>query len=60
MVTVNEMQVSFMPERGTIYAVFIMRRLQEKLHAKGKHCMCFVDLENAFDRKPWEVLLYVM
>ena len=26
----------FMPERGTINAVFILRRMQEEYHAKGK------------------------
>ena len=35
-VTVNEMQFGFMPERGTIDAVFILRRMQEAYHAKGK------------------------
>ena len=42
MVTGDEMQVGFMPERGTIYAVFILRRLQEEYHAKGKtlHVFC--------------------
>ena len=29
-VTVNEMQFGFMPERGTIDTVFIMRSLQEQ------------------------------
>ena len=28
-VTVDEMQYDFMPERGTIDAVFILRRMQE-------------------------------
>ena len=46
-----------MPERGTIDAVFILRRLQEEYHAKGiKLCMCFVDLEKAIDRVPSKVL----
>ena len=35
-VTVDEMQIGFMPERGTIDAVFILRRMQEEYHAKGK------------------------
>ena len=30
------MQIGFMPERGTIDAVFILRRMQEENHAKGK------------------------
>ena len=47
------MQFGFMPERGTINAVFILKMMQEEYHAKGKKLyMCFVDLENAFDRVP--------
>ena len=54
---VDEMQFGFMPERGTIDAVFILRRLQEEYHAKGKKLyMCFVYLEKAFDRVPRKVL----
>ena len=57
-VTVDEMQFDFMPERGTIDAVFILRRLQEEYHAKGKKLnMCFVDLENAFDTLPTPIAL---
>ena len=42
--TVDEMQFGFIPERGTIYAVFILRRLQEEYHANWKKLyMCFVD-----------------
>ena len=36
MVTVNEMQFSFMPENGTIDAVFISRKLQQDYYAKRK------------------------
>ena len=47
--SVDKMQFGFMPERGIIAAVFILRRLQEEYHAKGKKLyMCFVDLETAF------------
>ena len=35
-VTVDEIQFGFMPDMGTIYAVFILRRLQEEHHDKGK------------------------
>ena len=49
-----------MPERGTIDAVLILR-LQEEYHAKGKKlCMCFVDLEKAFDRLPRNVSGWAM
>ena len=45
------MQLSFMPVKGTIDAVFILRRIQEEYLAKQKKLyMYFVDLEKAFDR----------
>ena len=50
----DEKQFGFMPERGIIYAVFILRRMQEKYHAKKK--VAYVDLEKAFDRVPRKVL----
>ena len=34
------MQFRFMPERGTIDAVFILRRMQEEYHAVRKSCIC--------------------
>ena len=57
----DEMQFGFMPERGTIDAAFIVRRLQEEYHAKGKMLlMCVVDLEKTFDRAPWRVLEWAL
>ena len=48
MVKVDEMQFGFMPGKGTIEAVFILRRLQEEyLDKKKKLYTCFVDLEKA-------------
>ena len=48
-VSADEMQLSLMPEKGIIDAVFIMKRMQEEYHAKGnKLYICFVDLEKAF------------
>ena len=40
-VIVNEMQCSFMPDRSIIDDVFILRRLQEEYHAKGKSLYVF-------------------
>ena len=57
MVFVDEMQFGFIPETGTIVAVFISRRMLEDYHAKGKKLyMCFVDLEKAFGRVQRKVL----
>ena len=36
MVSVNEIQIGSMPERRTIDAAFILKRLQEEHHAEGK------------------------
>ena len=37
--------------------LFILRRMQEGFHAKGKKLnMCFVDLQKAFNRVPRKVL----
>ena len=50
-----------MPGKGTIDAVFILRRIQEEYLAKQKKLyMCFVDLEKAFDRVPWKVVEWAM
>ena len=57
MVTVNGMQFSSMPEKGTIDPVFSMRRLQEEYRAIGKKLyMFFMDLVTAFDRVPQKAL----
>ena len=51
------MQFGFLHERGTIDAIFIMRRFQEEYHAKGEMLyMCFMDLEKAFARVLRKVL----
>ena len=48
-----EMKFGFMPGKGTIDAVFILRGIQEEYLTKQKKLyICFVDLEEAFDRVP--------
>ena len=60
-VTVNEIQIVIMLDKGKIDAVFIVRRLQEKCHAKGnKSNICFVDLERASGMVPWNAFEWVM
>ena len=53
MLKVDEMHFDFMPCKGTIDVVFILRRLQEEYLDKEKILyLCFVDLEKAFNRVP--------
>ena len=59
-VFIDEMNFSFMPERGTIDAVFILGRMQEEHHSKRKSCICFVDLQMAYDRVLRKVLKWAM
>ena len=59
--TVDEMLFGVIPERGTIDAVFILRRLHEEYHAKGETlCMCFVDQKKDFDGVLRKVLEWAM
>ena len=59
--TTDDMQFGFMPGKGTIDAVFILRRIQEEYLAnQNKLYVCFVDLEKAFDRVPRKVVQLAM
>jgi len=54
-------QFGFMPGKGTMDALFIVRRMQEEFQAKEKRkYMCFVDLEKAFDIVPRRVMEWAM
>ena len=61
LVEMDEMQCGFMPERGTIDDLFIVRRMQEEYMEKNKKFyMCFMDLEKAFDRVSRRVMQWVL
>ena len=59
-VDIDKMQYGFMPGRGTIDAVFVLRRLTDKFRANNKLFFVFVDLEKAFDRVPREVIRFAL
>ena len=57
LVKVDDMQFGFIPGRGTINALLIVRRMQKEYREKDKKSyMCFVNLEKAFDRVPRRVM----
>ena len=50
-----------MPGRGTTDTSFVVQRRQEEYRdKKRKLYMCFVDIENAFDRVPRKVMEWAM
>jgi len=58
-VHIHSNQFGFMPGRGTIDPIFILRQVQEKiLEGNRKRYWTFVDLEKAFDRVPREMLYW--
>ena len=60
-VDIDKMQYGFMAGRGTVDAVFVLRRLSKKLRAKNKKFFfIFVDLEKTFDRVPREVIRFAL
>ena len=67
LISIDKMQLAFVPGRGTTDAIFIIRQLQEKFLSMrdldGKNLtlyFAFVDLENTFDRVPRKVLWWAM
>ena len=60
-VDIDKIQYGFMPGRGTVNAVFVLRRFSEKFRAKIRSFFfIFVDLEKAFDWVPREVIGFVL
>ena len=56
LVNLNELQFGFMSGKGSMNAIFIVRRMQEEYQKDKKLYMCFVDMEKAFDRVPRKVM----
>ena len=60
-VKIDDMQFGFVPGKGTVDAIFMMRQLQVKFLEKRKDLFfAFVDLEKAFDRVPRKVVRWVL
>ena len=59
-VDIDKMQHCFMPGRGTIDAVFVLRRLIEIFRAKNKLFFVFADQEKAFEWLPREVICFAL
>ena len=63
LVNIDSIQFGFMPGRGKTDALFVMQRMQEEYmyrDKKKKLCMCFMDIEKAFDRVPRKVMEWAM
>ena len=57
LIKLNKMQFRFITGKGTVDAIFIMRRMQEEYQKKDKKLyMCFVDMEKAFVRVSRKVM----
>ena len=60
-VSIDKSQFGFVPGRGSIDAIFVVRQVQEKYLAVNKRLyVVFVDLEKAFDRVPWMVIWWAL
>ena len=61
LVNIDSMQFGFMPGRGMTDALFVVQRMQDEYRSKKKKLyLCFVDIEEAFDRVPRKVIEWVM
>ena len=61
LVDIDAMQFGFIPGKGAMDAIFIVRQLQERyLEKKKKLSFASVDLEKAFDLVPREVVKWAM
>ena len=57
LINVNKMQFGFVPAKGTVEAIFIVRRMQEEYQKKDKKTyMGCVDIVKAFHGVPRKVM----
>ena len=57
LVNLNKIHFGFVPGKGMVDVIFIMRKMQEEYQKKNKKLyMGFVDMEKAFDRVPRKVM----
>ena len=60
-VKIDNIQFGFVPGKGTVDVIFMVRQLQEKFLEKRKDLFfAFVDLEKAFDGVPREVVRWAL
>ena len=58
---ISEVQYGFMPDRGTRNAIFVLRRLVERMIEKQKDVyVCFIDYSKAFDTVNHEPLIELL
>ena len=49
-------KLDFVPGKGTVDVLFVLKRMEEEYREEKSLCMCFVDLAKAFDRVPRKVV----
>ena len=60
-VNIDRIQFVFMSGKGTVDAIYIVRRMQKSyIGKKNKLFMCFVDLEKAFDQVARKVIEWAL
>ena len=58
---ISEVQHGFMPDRGTRNAIFVLRRLVERMIEKQKDVyVCFIDYSKVFDTVKHETLIELL
>ena len=58
---ISEVQYGFMLDRGTRNAIFVLRRLVERMIEKQKYVyVCFIDYRKAFDTVKYEPLIKLL